>query len=305
MKRLSFKWILPVVAMPMLMASCNSDEPRPEIQQYVTIDRVGVGELQTRGEIEATGNFMKSGSAIQLWFDSGKDDARYNASKMIWQCDGKKWSSTTPLLWGGGSAKYIALCCDRDFYANESRFRFQNFYNDNRFTLNESFIGGIFKEYWNDLLVAQGTATDASLDLKFTHALAKVRINTNISSISSMVDVFFCNLYTTADCSVSVIDGLKYNFENHVIGRQTLASDITGEYYSYEALIIPQSVDNLLLTFGTNPEACVVEFNNTQTFEAGKIYEYDVVVGESKAELKNVTVSQWNDNENAGNFVTQ
>ena len=303
MKRLSFKWILPVVAMPMLMASCNSDEPRPEIQQYVTIDRVGVGELQTRGEIEATGNFMKSGSRIQLWFDSGKDDARYNASKMIWQCDGQKWSSKTPLLWGGGSAKYIALCCDREFYDHESRFAFQFFYNDNRFTLNESLLGLSYgKAGWYDLLVAQGTATDASLDLKFTHALAKVRINTNISS---MVDADFCNLYTTADCSISVTEGLKYNFENHVIGRQALASDETGEYYSYEALIIPQSVDNLLLTFSTKPEACVVEFDNTQTFEAGKIYEYDVVVGESKAELKNVTVSQWNDNENAGNFVTQ
>lgn len=301
MKRLSFKWILPVVAMPMLMASCNSDEPRPEIQQYVTIDRVGVGELQTRGEIEATGNFMKSGSAIQLWFDSGKDDARYNASKMIWQCDGQKWSSTTPLLWGGGSAKYIALCCDSYFYANESRFRFQNFSNDNRFTLNENFIVSL-KSAWNDLLVAQGTATDASLDLKFTHALAKVRINTNISST---VEAYFRNLYKTADCSISVTEGLKYNFENHVIDIQNLAGDKTGEYYSYEALIIPQSVDNLLLAFRTNPEACVVEFNNTQTFEAGKIYEYDVVVGESKAELKNVTVSQWNDNENAGNFVTQ
>lgn len=300
MKRLSFKWILPVVAMPMLMASCNSDEPRPEIQQYVTIDRVGVGELQTRGEIEATGNFMKSGSAIQLWFDSGKDDARYNASKMIWQCDGQKWSSKTPLLWGGGSAKYIALCCDRVFYANESRFGFQNFHNDNRFTLNNNFIAGI-KSAWNDLLVAQGTATDASLDLKFTHALAKVRINTNLSSD---VAVKLKNLYTTADCSVSVIDGLKYNFENHVIGEQYLEGDKTGEYYSYEALVIPQSVDDLLLSFWIDRE-CFVKFDNTQTFEAGKIYEYDVVVGESKAELKNVTVSQWNDNVNAGNFVTQ
>ena len=56
MKRLSFKWILPVVAIPMLMASCNSDEPRPEIQQYVTIDRVGVGELQTR--YDASVNFL-------------------------------------------------------------------------------------------------------------------------------------------------------------------------------------------------------------------------------------------------------
>ena len=300
MKRLSFKWILPVVAMPMLMASCNSDEPRPEIQQYVTIDRVGVGELQTRGEIEATGNFMKSGSAIQLWFDSGKDDARYNASKMIWQCDGKKWSSKTPLLWGGGSAKYIALCCDRGFYANESRFGFQNFHNDNRFTLNNNFIASI-KSAWNDLLVAQGTATDASLDLKFMHALAKVRINTNLSSD---VAVKLKNLYTTADCSVSVIDGLKYNFENHVIGEQYLEGDKTGEYYSYEALVIPQSVDDLLLSFWIDRE-CFVKFDNTQTFEAGKIYEYDVVVGESKAELKNVTVSQWNDNVNAGNFVTQ
>ena len=309
MKRLSFKWILPVVAMPMLMASCNSDEPRPEIQQYVTIDRVGVGELQTRGEIEATGNFMKSGSRIQLWFDSGKDDARYNASKMIWQCDGQKWSSTTPLLWGGGSAKYIALCCDREFYAHESRFGFQYFYNDNRFTLNESLLGSSYgKAGWYDLLVAQGTATDASLDLKFTHALAKVIINTNIlsSKAGSNVSSKFYNLYVTADCSVSVTDGLKYNFDNRVTGSQYLAGDKTGEYYSCETLVIPQSVDDLMLKiYISEKEEYIVKFDNTQTFEAGKIYEYDVVAGDSNAELKNVTVSQWDDIENAANLVTQ
>lgn len=309
MKRLSFKWILPVVAMPMLMASCNSDEPRPEIQQYVTIDRVGVGELQTRGEIEATGNFMKNRSAIQLWFDSGKDDARYNASKMIWRCDGSKWSSETPLLWGGGSAKYIALCADKEIYPGESRFIFQTFINDNKFILNGYFMDEAYnKSRWNDLLVAQGTATDASLDLKFTHAMAKVRINTNILSSNASSDIVstFYNLYTKADCSVSVTDGLKYNFDNHEIDLQYFSNDVTGEYYSCETLVIPQSVDDLMLNiYISQSEEYVVRFDNTQTFEAGKIYEYDVVVGDSKAELKNITISQWEDEENAGNFVTE
>ena len=309
MKRLSFKWILPVVAMPMLMASCNSDEPRPEIQQYVTIDRVGVGELQTRGEIEATGNFMKNRSAIQLWFDSGKDDARYNASKMIWRCDGSKWSSETPLLWGGGSAKYIALCSDKEIYSGESEFGFQDFIDDNKFRLNTRFMGdGYNKSGWDDLLVAQGTATDASLDLKFTHAMAKVRINTNIlsSNAGSNISSKYFNLYTTADCSVSVTDGLKYNFDNHMTDEQYFAADVTGEYYSCEILVIPQSVDDLMLKiYISQSEEYVVRFDNTQTFEAGKIYEYDVVVGDSKAELKNITISQWDDEENAGNFVTE
>ncbi len=313
MKRLSFKWILPVVAMPMLMASCNSDEPRPEIQQYVTIDRIGVGELQTRGEIEATDNFMKSRSAIQLWFDSGKDDARYNASKMIWRCDGQKWSSTTPLLWGGGSAKYIALCVDEEIYPGESRLIYQTFINDNKFILNDYFMNdGYEKSRWDDLLVAQGTATDASLDLKFTHAMAKVRINTNIlsSNASSNILSTFFNLYTTADCSISVTEGLKYNFENHDIGDQYFWNDVTGEYYSCETLVIPQSVDDLMLDIYMSQSEeeyvrYVMRFDNTQTFEAGKIYEYDVVVGDSKVELKNITISQWDDEENAGNFVTE
>ena len=61
----------------------------------------------------------------------------------------------------------------------------------------------------------------------------------------------------------------------------------------------------MLKIYISEKEEYIVKFDNTQTFEAGKIYEYDVVVGESKAELKNVTVSQWNDNVNAGNFVTQ
>ena len=167
---------------------------------------------------------------------------------------------------------------------------------------------GYNKSGWDDLLVAQGTATDASLDLKFTHAMAKVRINTNILSLNagSNISSKFYNLYTTADCSVSVTDGLKYNFDNHMTDEQYFAADVTGEYYSCETLVIPQSVDGLLLKiYLSQSEEYVVRFDNTQTFEAGKIYEYDVVVGDSKAELKNITISQWDDEENAGNFVTE
>ena len=61
----------------------------------------------------------------------------------------------------------------------------------------------------------------------------------------------------------------------------------------------------MLKIYISEKEEYIVKFDNTQTFEAGKIYEYDVVAGDSNAELKNVTVSQWDDIENAANLVTQ
>ena len=158
-------------------------------------------------------------------------------------------------------------------------------------------------------MVAQGTATSSSLNLKFTHALAKVKFNTNIlkSSVSmAYVDATLYNIYTTADCTVSPTDGLNFNFDNHIYAEyKYLTTGTTGEYYSFETLVIPQSADALVLYISSAGDQYIVKFDNTQTFEAGKIYEYDVVVGDSKAVLGNVTVSQWDDEVNAGNFVTE
>ena len=309
MKKLSFKWVLPIMAMPMLMASCNSDEPYPEVAEYVTIDHVGVGELQSRSEISATNNLLNSNAHIQLWFDSGKDDARYNATRMHWSCNGSSWSTEDVLLWGGGSAKYIALCgiadtSDGTYDKNSNCFRFQTFIDDYKFSLNESFNSNAL--VWDDLLVAQGTATSSSLNLKFTHALAKVKFNTNILKSSNYSNATLYNIYTTADCTVSPTDGLNFNFDNHIYTENKgLTPGTTGEYYSFETLIIPQSADALVLYISSAGDYYIVKFDNTQTFEAGKIYEYDVVVGDSKAVLGNVTVSQWDDEVNAGNFVTE
>lgn len=313
MKKLSFKWVLPIMAMPMLMASCNSDEPYPEVAEYVTIDRVGVGELQSRSEISATDNLLNSKAHIQLWFDSGKDDARYNATKMHWSCNGSSWYTSEVLLWGGGSAKYIALCSDKNWgFDGKPKFGWQEFIDDYRFTIPSSTFSNIsVKSSWPDILVAQGTATSSSLNLKFSHALAKVRIITNIptSETYSSFDGIMYNLYTEAECSVSVTDGLKFYFENQALNQQSFASDNTGEYYTLETLVIPQSANDLTIKINPfnpgNSTYYMVKFDNTQTFESGKIYEYDVVLGDSKAELENVTVSEWDDEVNAGNFVTE
>lgn len=314
MKKLSFKWVLPIMAMPMLMASCNSDETCPEVAEYVTIDRVGVGELQSRSEISATNNLLNSKAHIQLWFDSGKDDTRYNATRMHWSCNGSSWSTSEVLLWGGGSAKYIALCSDQAWgnYDGEWKFGWQEFIDDYRFSINSSALSNMsVKSSWPDILVAQGTATSSSLNLKFSHALAKVKINTNIPTSETYSDfgAIMYNLCTGAECSVSVTDGLKFYLENQSLDQQSFASDNTGEYYTLETLVIPQSANDLTIKINLynpgNSTDYVVKFDNTQTFESGKIYEYDVVLGDSKAELENVTVSQWDDEVNAGNFVTE
>ena len=110
-KNLLFRGLLAVAAVPMLMASCNSDEPRPEINQYVTIGRVGVGEMETRAGYDATNNFLPTSStdSLTLFVKSSLSDAKYSRDFLQFSCDGAKWTTKNPLEWGGSTAKWSAF----------------------------------------------------------------------------------------------------------------------------------------------------------------------------------------------------
>ena len=165
MKRLSFKWILPVVAMPMLMASCNSDEPRPEIQQYVTIDRVGVGELQTR--YDASDNFLPTSAndSLCLFIKSSNTNPKYSANYLKYTCDGSSWTPKTPFPWGGGTAEWTAIYPYKPYKERDKENCKIQFFID---PTNDDNV---------DLLYAYGTTSNSGLDVKFKHAQAKVRVN--------------------------------------------------------------------------------------------------------------------------------
>lgn len=292
MKRLSFKWILPVVAMPMLMASCNSDEPRPEIQQYVTIDRVGVGELQTR--YDASDNFLPTSAndSLCLFIKSSNTNPKYSANYLKYTCDGSSWTPKTLLPWGGGTAEWTAIYPYKPYKERDKENCKIQFYLDQNV----------------DLLYAYGTTSKSGLDVKFKHAQAKVRVNIydkfnykpNIESVS-------CN-FGEAMSTLTIESGKEPNWEGQQssIGRNVnKVEPKDGAYATFETYSFPweNRYNNGSIRINVNLE---IDLKGVLTkLESNKIYTLNVIYGGEYAELSDITISAWDVVEGSNTLETE
>ena len=292
MKRLSFKWILPVVAMPMLMASCNSDEPRPEIQQYVTIDRVGVGELQTR--YAASDNFLPTSAndSLCLFIKSSNTNPKYSANYLKYTCDGSSWTPKTPFPWGGGTAEWTAIYPYKPYKERDKENCKIQFYLDQNV----------------DLLYAYGTTSKSGLDVKFKHAQAKVRVNIydkfnykpNIESVS-------CN-FGEAMSTLTIESGKEPNWEGQQssIGRNVnKVEPKDGAYATFETYSFPweNRYNNGSIRINVNLE---IDLKGVLTkLESNKIYTFNVIYGGEYAELSDITISAWDVVEGSNTLETE
>ena len=292
MKRLSFKWILPVVAIPMLMASCNSDEPRPEIQQYVTIDRVGVGELQTR--YDASDNFLPTSAndSLCLFIKSSNTNPKYSANYLKYTCDGSSWTPKTLLPWGGGTAEWTAIYPYKPYKERDKENCKIQFYLDQNV----------------DLLYAYGTTSKSGLDVKFKHAQAKVRVNIydkfnykpNIESVS-------CN-FGEAMSTLTIESGKEPNWEGQQssIGRNVnKVEPKDGAYATFETYSFPweNRYNNGSIRINVNLE---IDLKGVLTkLESNKIYTLNVIYGGEYAELSDITISAWDVVEGSNTLETE
>ena len=292
MKRLSFKWILPVVAMPMLMASCNSDEPRPEIQQYVTIDRVGVGELQTR--YDASDNFLPTSAndSLCLFIKSSNTNPKYSGNYIKYTCDGSSWTPKTPFPWGGGTAEWTAIYPYKPYKEIDKENCKILFYLDQNV----------------DLLYAYGTTSKSGLDVKFKHAQAKVRVNIydkfnykpNIESVS-------CN-FGEATSTLTIEPGKEPNWEGQQssIGRNVnKVEPQDGAYATFETYSFPweNRYNNGSIRINVNFE---IDLKGVLTkLESNKIYTLNVIYGGEYAELSDITISAWDVVEGSNTLETE
>lgn len=292
MKRLSFKWILPVVAMPMLMASCNSDEPRPEIQQYVTIDRVGVGELQTR--YDASDNFLPTSAndSLCLFIKSSNTNPKYSANYLKYTCDGSSWTPKTLLPWGGGTAEWTAIYPYKPYKERDKENCKIQFYLDQNV----------------DLLYAYGTTSKSGLDVKFKHAQAKVRVNIydkfnykpNIESVSCY--------FGEAMSTLTIESGKEPNWEGQQssIGRNVnKVEPKDGAYATFETYSFPweNRYNNGSIRINVNLE---IDLKGVLTkLESNKIYTFNVIYGGEYAELSDITISAWDVVEGSNTLETE
>ena len=296
MKRLSFKWILPVVAMPMLMASCNSDEPRPEIQQYVTIDRVGVGELQTR--YDASDNFLPTSAndSLCLFIKSSNTNPKYSANYLKYTCDGSSWTPKTLLPWGGGTAEWTAIYPYKPYKeVDKENCKIQFFINPT----NDDNV---------DLLYAYGTTSKSGLDVKFKHAQAKVRVNI-YDKFNYKPDI------TQVNCSfgdrrsyLTIEPGKEPNWEGEgfSLGAIKKVEPQDGAYATFETYSFPW--ENW---YGGFPYVSInlshdIDLTGVLTkLESNKIYTFNVIYGGEYAELSDITISAWDVVEGSNTLETE
>ena len=299
-KSLLFRGLLAIAAVPMLMASCNSDEPRPEINQYVTISRVGVGELQTR--YDATNNFLPSSStdSLTLFVKSSLSDPQYSRDFLQFTCDGAKWTTKEPLVWGGSTAKWSAF-----YGATHENIVYNSNSKKYELTLNSRYHQW---ELNRDLLYAYGTTSSGSIGINFKHLTAKLRYNIYIvsgedpiSKLSGLSNA--SNLLTEINVGEELTitpgyGGTSTYFKDHPEFKVTPANGAT---HSYEYLVLPLYNDYYI--YGIGSEA--MSNMKSITIESNKSYVIDVYIIDKKILKADVTIKAWEDVENAANLETE
>lgn len=303
-KNLLFRGLLAVAAVPMLMASCNSDEPRPEINQYVTIGRVGVGEMETRAGYDATNNFLPTSStdSLTLFVKSSLSDAKYSRDFLQFSCDGAKWTTKNPLEWGGGTANWSAFygATSKDIVYNSKSKKY------------ELYTSYYYEEYNRDLLYAYGTTSSGSLGINFKHLTAKLRYNIHIISGPDPIEklrgltnynydhVKEINIGEEITIAPKYVYSCDLFFKNH---PELKVTPTNGATYSYEYLIFPIEVgENYIEGTGTEYTS---NMQGPTIIESNKSYVFDVYIADGKVLKADVTIKAWEDIENAANLETK
>lgn len=315
-KNLLFRGLLAVAAVPMLMASCNSDEPRPEINQYVTIGRVGVGEMETRAGYDATNNFLPTSStdSLTLFVKSSLSDPQYSRDYLQFTCDGSKWSTKTPLAWGGNTAKWSA------FYGTTYQ---DVFYDSSTEKYNLRYIN--IEDPHRDILYAYGTTSSGNIGINFKHLKAKLRYNFYVVSGNDPLPYLY-GINTTSRNSQSelnvgedlTIDPEKgYGNSNFkfIDYPELKVTPAEGATYSYEYLVVPSSAyyDDYLektivirIDLPTNYYGDRLFYIPGQLIiESNKIYVFDIYIADNDIIKVNATIKAWEDEEYATKLETE
>lgn len=315
-KNLLFRGLLAVAAVPMLMASCNSDEPRPEINQYVTIGRVGVGEMETRAGYDATNNFLPTSStdSLTLFVKSSLSDPQYSRDYLQFTCDGSKWSTKTPLAWGGSTAKWSA------FYGTTYQ---DVFYDSSTEKYNLRYIN--IEDPHRDILYAYGTTSSGNIGINFKHLKAKLRYNFYVVSGNDPLPYLY-GINTTSRNSQSELNvgedftidpekGYDYSNFKFIDYPELKVTPAEGATYSYEYLVVPSRanyVDHLEKTIVIRIDRPTNYYGDGAFFipgqliiESNKIYVFDIYIADNDIIKVNATIKAWEDEEYATKLETE
>lgn len=312
-KNLLFRGLLAVAAVPMLMASCNSDEPRPEINQYVTIGRVGVGEMETRAGYDATNNFLPNSGIMKLILNSSNSDAKYSTSGLDYTPSSDGWSTPKQLLWAvNSSADWSVFFTSRPTneysYDTDSRELTWSVPADQSKLTDKQFEG-------IDLLYDGGKTSSASISPTLKHAMAKIVVNyfceVDVNNDVVPDSVIIENVHLSRNVEIEVGDGweilpyenttAKDNIKLRPVGTPTATKA------TFEGIVIPQVEGQSYVRVYYSKYAYNFSVGiNEIKIEPGKIYTINIYrKGRYATAVNDVTITPWEEVKNAGSLETE
>ncbi len=304
------KWVLPMLALPTLVISCSQDDdPNYHGGEYVSINSVGIGELQTRSGYEATDNFLPTRGDIRLFLKSSNADSQYSADYFGFTCDGASWKSDVNLPWAEGStATWSAFFTSaaNDGYDAEKDSIFVTLPNDqSALTDNE------FNDL--DLLVAKGSASTSKLNMQFKHILSKVRVNvynetgyldgktinnlriTNNRYRSTMLNTASIGIPTSDDEWSIVTPQEDFQETEFVLKQVETQSDC---FATYEAIVPPFTTRYLVISAKIEETGNRIGYSFEPSLfnlsaESGQILEFNIYAGGDELITVESTIKGW------------
>lgn len=177
------------------LAACTQEDdfaPQDDLKDTpITIASAGVAELTTRSaETTPLVGTTDEPATMSVFVTSNSTETKYKATNLKWNHDGSGWNSETVVFFEGASSSQKIYACSPFFYGSTGSITV---------TASEQ----------TDWLVATATdLTSNTVDLKMTHALAKLTIVLTVSSSEypgyyDVVDIFVQNMYASGTLDIA------------------------------------------------------------------------------------------------------
>ncbi len=292
--------ILSLAAVAAMMAACSSNDiPAPVVDEMtdtpVTVN-ASVAELITR----ADGTPLTSGSLGLYFITEGSDDERYTVSNKEVNYLYQTWTFVDkPLLW-------------KDMSTNVSYYAYypyvDNIDDDEIITVTAAVDQSV--KLGTDFLYAGSITTSGNdtqgggININFTHQMAKLTVTlrpgTELEYTPTYESVSVGGFINECEFSLSTGhwgDVAHNNITNILMKKKDVSS--------FEALLIPQENKTLSVTILTEDAKLYVYEKEGVTFEPGKAYTLNLIVGHDKVEVASVSASSWVDEGGGGNIETE
>ncbi len=288
------KIILSIIALSAL-ASCQKVE-----EQSLELDGSSVVSFTSGISTRVSGTSWESTDQIGVFmYATGLTDLYdYYGSNVLYtissgaETESAKFSSENPLYYPQGASM--------DFVAYYPYTTIEE--SSTAIAINTSDQSSAEKMNALDLMVARATnCTEAtSPTLTFSRKMSKVVFDVTCNDTAEYAELSNFSLSNiVSDGTLTIVNISEISVSKGT--TQDAISLFMNDSDNIEAIIVPQTTTDAKIAFSVDNDTYYGTV--AETFEAGKVYTYTLVVGQAGVEISGVTISDWGENVSSGDLT--